>query len=541
MSKSLSSILRWIIALLINALKMPFKIMEGMKEEGTLDYLKERMKRPSKDDILKGDVITVMFKLGWPIMVASLFRTLYNLADTIWLGRLPGELAGYSVAASSQAWTVIFIIMSVEIGFGVAALALISQYTGSKNYEKAAEYAGQLYFIVIVLSSILATVGYFLTPYLLDILTAGAGADAPYLAKYGTQYLQITFIGMPLMFLFFAFMFILRGWGDNVTPMKIMIVTSVLNVIVDPFLILGSGHVLNFGPWSFTIPTIFGYEIPQMGVQGAAIATVSIQGIAAFYSLYLMFGGKVGLKVKLHHLKPDLRKIKKFFDVGIPASAGRLGSAAGFLFLWAIVYRLPDAGTVGAAYGAGNKVLNIMFLVIGGVCMAMATMVGQSLGADMKKRAEEVAKKGIISLAILMTVIAAGVLITRELIIGFIIPGQEEIISSGARFLFIYALSIPFFGIYQGVSHLLGGSGHTKQQMVLDLTRIWALRIVLVIIFALLLEMHDTGFWIGMSASNVVAAGIAMILYSKGWWKEKIIRDEAPTTSFIGGEKDGRD
>ncbi len=502
--------------------------MDDKKPDNRYQRLKSLMARPGKDEILEGNILLVLFKLGWPIMIASFFRTLYNLADAIWLGRLPGEAAKYSVAASSQAWSVIFIIMSIEIGFGVAALALVSQYTGSRNYKKAAEYAGQLYFIVIVLSTILAIIGYFATPYLMNILT-GTGPDAPYLAHYGTQYLQITFIGMPLMFLFFAFMFILRGWGDNVTPMKIMITTSLLNVIVDPFLILGSGHVLSFGPWDITIPTFFGYPIPSMGIRGAAIATVSIQGLAAIYSLYLMFAGKVGLKVKLHHLVPDFSKIKKFFKVGIPASAGRFGSAAGFLILWAIVYRLPDAGTVGAAYGAGNKILNIMFLVIGGVCMAMSTMVGQSLGADMKKRTEQVAKTGLITLTILMTVIAAGVLLTRNLIIGFIVPGQEDVINSGAQFLFIYGLSIPFFGIYEGVSHLLGGSGHTFQQMMLDLTRIWALRLVLVFVLAILLGLNDTGFWIGMAMSNVAAAGIAIALYSKGWWKEKIIEEKTET------------
>lgn len=491
------------------------------------------MARPSKDEILQGNVLLVMFKLGWPIMVASAFRTFYNLADTLWLGRLPGDEAVYSVAASSQAWTVIFIIMSVEIGFGVAALALISQYTGSKRYDKAAEYAGQLYFIIIILSAILGVIGYISTPYLMDAIT-GTGPDAPMLAHYGTIYLQITFIGMPFMFLFFVFMFILRGWGDNVTPMKIMITTSLLNLIVDPFVILGSGYTVSLGPLSFTIPTIFGYSVPQMGIRGAAIATVTIQGMAALYSLYLMFSGKVGLKVKLHHLHPDPEKIKKFFKVGIPASAGRFGSAAGFLVLWAIVFRLPEAGTVGAAYGAGNKILNIMFLVIGGVCMAMSTMVGQSLGADLKERTEKVARTGLIVMAVLMTVVAVVVLLFRNIIIGFIVPGQDEVIASGALFLLIYSVSIPFFGIYQVVSHLLSGSGHTVQQMALDLTRIWAFRIVFVFILSIVMGMGEMGFWIGMAASNVASAGVAMVLYSKGWWKEKII-DEKPKVSVDGG------
>ncbi len=527
MSRSLSGILKWLIDILIEAFKKPFKIVRGMKEEGTYSYLKERMEKPGKDEILEGNILVVMFKLGWPIMLATFLRTLYNLADTFWLGRLPGELAEFAVAASSQAWSVVFVIMSVEIGFGVAALALISQYTGSRDYEKASEYAGQLYFIVILFSAILGAIGYFATPHLMELLV-GTGPDAPYLAYYGTQYLQITFMGMPFMFLFFAFMFIMRGWGDNVTPMKIVAVTSIINILIDPILIFGSGYELVLGPLEITMPTIFGYSIPMLGVRGAALASVLSRGVAAFYSIYLMFTGKVGIEVDFSQLIPDFKKIKKIFTVGIPASFGRLGSSTGFLLLWAIVYRLPDTGTVAAAYGAGNKILNIMHLVMGGMTMAIATMVGQSLGADMIKRAENTAKKGMITLAILTAIIAAVLFVGSNTLIRILVPGQEGVIESGAHFLMIYSLSIPFFGIFRAISQILGGSGHTVQQMGLDLARIWAFRLVLVYIFALVIGLHDIGFWMGMSVSNIVASGAAFVVYSKGWWKEKII-DEEPS------------
>jgi len=539
MSTKILDLIKWIFNLLLTIIKMPFKIVKGIRKEGAYKYFNNRMKKPDKDEILEGNILVVMFKLGWPIMMATFLRTLYSLADTFWLGRLPGELAEFAVAASSQAWSVVFVIMSVEIGFGVAALALISQYTGSRDYKKASEYAGQLYFVVIVFSAILGAIGYFATPYLMDILV-GTGPDAPYLAYYGTQYLQITFMGMPFMFLFFAFMFIMRGWGDNVTPMKIVAITSILNIIIDPILILGSGYELVLGPLEITIPTIFGYSIPMLGVRGAAIASVISRGIAAFYSIYLMFAGKVGMKVEFSYLFPDFEKIKKIFTVGIPASFGRLGSSTGFLVLWAIVYRLPDTSTVAAAYGAGNKILNIMFLVMGGMTMAIATMVGQSLGADMTKRAENTARKGMIALTIMMSVLAAGLFVSSDQLIRILVPGQEGVIESGAQFLMIYSLSIPFFGIFRAISQILGGSGHTVQQMGLDLARIWALRLVIVYVFALLIGMHDIGFWIGMSASNFVAAGVAFVVYSKGWWKEKIIdKESSPGLSLLKKIKKG--
>ena len=268
----------------------------------TFYRVKQFLERPSKDEILEGDVISILFRLGWPMMVATFLRTLYNLVDTFWLGHLPDkDVARLSVTAVGQAWTFVFVMMSLCIGFGVAALALISQHTSSKNFEEAERDAGQLYFIAIVFSVFVGILGYFMTPHLLDLLTA-TGESGAELAHYGTMYLQIIFLGLPFMFLFFAFTFVLRGWGDTVTPMKITALAVVLNLIIDPILIFGVG------------------PLPMLGIRGAAIATISTRGIATLYGMYLLFNGKLGLELELSYLKPDFSKIKKFLNIGIPAS-----------------------------------------------------------------------------------------------------------------------------------------------------------------------------------------------------------------------------
>ncbi|MFP4002123.1 MAG: MATE family efflux transporter, partial [Thermoplasmata archaeon] len=500
--------------------------------------IRKKLSRPSKDEILEGNIIAVMFKLGWPIMVATFLRTLYNLVDTIWLGRLPGEEATYSVAAASQAWSVVFVIMSIEMGMGIAALSLISQYTGAKKFEKASEYAGQLYLIVIVLSILLGAIGYFTSPYLLELLVA-PGEEGVLLADYGTRYLRIIFAGIPAMFLFFVFMFILRGWGDNVTPMKIVAFTAILNMIIDPILIFGSGATVSLGPISFTIPTIFGYSIPKMSIEGAAYATIGTRAIGTIYSIYLMFSGKLGIKVKPSYLIPDFTKIKQFIKVGLPAAAGRFGSSLGFLILWAVVYRLPNPDVASAAYGAGNRILNITFLVIGGVTMAMSTMVGQGLGADLIERTEKVVKTGLLALIGMTSFIAIVIFLSRNILLSFIVPGKSEVISSGAEFLMIFSLTMPFFGIFRGITDILGGSGHTVQKMALDLSRIWVFRLLLVFVFGLFLGLGDTGIWIGMALSNVIAAGVAFFVYSMGWWKEKIIHDEPVSKPGLSVKKKG--
>ncbi len=479
-----------------------------ISREGLYPFLKERMSRPGKEEMLEGNIITVMFKLGWPMMVATFLRTLYNLVDTFWLGHLPNKnVAELSVTAVGQAWTVVFMMMSIGIGFGVAALALVSQHTGSKNYEEASRDAGQLYFIATLFSIAVGIIGYFVTPQFLQLLT-GTGTKGAQLAHYGTMYLQIIFLGLPFMFLFFAFTFVMRGWGDTVTPMKITALSVILNMVIDPLLIFGVG------------------PLPMLGIRGAAIATISTRGIGALTALYLLFSGRLGIELEWGYLKPDISKIKKFLNIGLPASAGRFGSSIGFVILWAVIYRLPNPEVAGAAYSVGNRILNITFLVMGGLAMAISTMVGQSLGADNEARAEEVTKKGILAIVSLMSLFAVTIFGLRNFLIGGFMPGNQKVIEAGANFLMIFALAMPFFGVFRGVTSILGGSGHTKQQMALSLSRLWAMRLPLVFIFAIFLSMNADGVWLGMALSNVIACGLALVVYKMGWWKEKVIKDK---------------
>lgn len=523
MDKDKSNIIIWIISLLKSIIKKPVEIFNGMRREGVYTFLKDRMKKPGKNEILEGNVLAVMFKLGWPMMVATFLRTLYNLIDTFWLGNIPDpQIAEYSVTAVGQGWTVVFMMMSIEMGFGIAALALISQYTGQKSYEEADRTAGQLYFIAITASLLIGIFGYFMTPTFMNLLTGGEQE----LAYYGTQYIQIIFLGLPFMFLFFAFMYTLRGWGDTITPMKITAFSVTLNMIVNPILIFGSGTVMALGPLELTIPTIFGYSIPRLGVRGAAIGTIMSRGIGSTYATYLLFSGKVGLKLKLSYLKPEISRLKDFLSIGVPAGIGRFGTSIGFIILWAVIYRLPNPEVAGAAYSIGNRILNITFLIMGGFAMAISTMVGQALGADDMERSEEVAKKGFLAVAGLMLFFTAFLFALRNNLIMIFIPESPEVIAEGANFLAIFSLAMPFFGIFRAVTSLLGGSGHTKLQMGLNLTRLWGLRLPFVFLFAIFLSMNSIGVWTGMALSNVVAFGLAMGVYKTGWWKEKVIKDK---------------
>ncbi|MFW5927688.1 MAG: MATE family efflux transporter [Thermoplasmatota archaeon] len=462
--------------------------------------IRRKMSKPSKEEILDGRIVPLLFKLGWPIMISSLLQTTYNLIDSFWIGRLPGDEGVNSLGAMALSWPLVFVMISLGMGLGIAALAMVSQHTGAQNYEEANKDAGQLYFILIVLSIVLGIIGFIFTEPMLNIVSGGSE-----LVYYGTQYLSVIFLGLPFMMLFFSFSFILRAWGDTVTPMILMAVSISINVMLDPMLIFG---------WSI---------FPRLGIQGAAIATVTARGIATVISLYLLFSGKVGIELKLSYLKPRLDKIRKFFKIGIPATAARVGDSFGFVILMALLTSLPNHDNVVAAYGVGSRIINITFVILGGLGMAISTIVGQSLGADKIERAEKTTKKGVTIMVILMAVISLFLFLARYQLIAIFVPGKENVIRIGANFLAVLAVGGPFFAIFNGISGTLNGSGHTKQQTVISLARLWVFRLPLVYLFAFILGWYSWGAWWGMVVSNIVSAGTALFIYKMGWWKEKII------------------
>lgn len=455
------------------------------------------MRSVSKEQILKGPIIKTLFLLGWPIMISSLLETAYTLADTFWLGRL--EESKYAVAALQISWPIIFLLISIAFGFGAAGVALVSQYTGAKKHEEAERSAGQVIFISLTFGLVFAITGFFLSPFIVHSL--GLEKEVSY---FSILYIRIIFLGLPFMFGSFTFGFIMRAYGDTVTPMIVSGVAVILNIALDPILIFG----------------MFGF--PRMGVLGAGLATILTQSLATIIALYLLFKGKVGIKLKLSYLKPEKEKIKKIFRIGIPASIGNSGTAFGFFILMYILARVPDSTVVLAAYGIGDRIINLIFISINGLSAGITTVLGQSLGADKIERAEETVKKGILAMFFILVVCSILLVLFRTEIMKIFI-NNSDVVNEGANLIKCVMIGVPFFGIFSGIVASFQGSGHNVPTMILDISRLWALRIPLAYFLGLYLGMNSTGVWIGMALSNIVGTAIALIFFETGIWKKKVI------------------
>jgi putative MATE family efflux protein len=455
-----------------------------------------------------------MFRLAWPIVVTELLQVAYNVADTLWLGRLSAD----AVAAISLAFPLIFLLLSIGGGFTVAGSTLVAQYTGADSERSAGKVAGQTLAFVTIVATVLGVAGYVTTDAMLGLLPSQADTAAQVI-PLASAYMEVFFLGVPFLFGFFVFSALMRGYGNTKTPMRIMAISVVLNVVLDPILIFG---------W---------FGAPALGVEGAALATIISRGVATVLGIYVLYATGVGPTVRLSHFVPDLSYVREIVRVGVPAALEQSTAALAFIFLTAIVVQF--APPVVAAYGLGNRLVSLVFLPAMGLGRATNTMVGQNLGAGKPDRAEAavwLAAKVAAGVLFVAGVFAA--LFPEPIVSVFMTTGTEaaaQTIVYGSEYLRIRAIEFAFIGILQVVLGAYRGAGNTKLALGFSLLSLWVGRVIPVYYLTFELGWGPAGIWWGMALGNMVGSIAAVAWFTRGTWKGVVI-DEVPSGVSEGAE-----
>jgi len=446
--------------------------------------------------ILKGPILKTMLLIAWPVMVSNGLQALYNLIDAFWLGKVSTE----ALSAPTVAWPVIFTFMSLGIGYQWAGSTLVAQYTGAGDRAGADRAGTQVFSFLFLLSLVVAALGYGLAPTVLWLLHT---PEEVY--PLSLSYLRIVSLGFPLMYGAFAFTGLLLGVGDTRTPMYLNGASVLLNAVLDPFLIFGWGPA------------------PELGVAGAAVATVLSRGLAGLAGVGLLGMGRLGLRLRPAWLLPRWTYVRKILQVGTPNAVDHVGTSLGFVVVMGLVAGFGT--TVVAAYGVGQRIINLFNTAIWGATSALLTMVGQNLGADQADRAEQIARRGIrATFVVLVTLALVTVSVRRPLYLMFI--ADPAVIAEGSLFLAIFGLSVPFFGLFAAASSVFRGAGHTVPPMVLSLVRLWGFRVFLSWLLGYRLGLGPLGLWGGMALSNVLAGLLLHGWLLRGTWKRKVIEPE---------------
>ncbi len=442
-----------------------------------------------KVDIFSLPIYKGLLKLAWPIVLTNLLQTIYNITDAFFLGKL----GTVEFSAPTVTFPIIFILISLAMGFSHAATSMIAQYTGMKNKALAEKSAAQVILTLLSLAIIIMIFGYFLSGNILRWMKI---SDELY--ETALSYLRIMILAIPFIFFTELFASIFRGWGNSVIALQMMFFAVVFNIILDPIFIF----LLGFG------------------VQGAAFATLIARGTAAFYFLYILLSNKLGFTVHLKDFKPDFRMIRKVLAIGLPGSLGQSVTALGFTFIMSVVAGFGT--TVISIYGIGQRVLSMVTMFAVGMSLATATMAGQFVGAQEPERAEEAVKKAAWMTFLIVFSISVLLFFFGQYVTQFFI-NQQEVIDLGRHFFRLVSLSLPFFATMAVFQGALRGTGHTMQATTADLIRLWGVRIPFVLILSNVYGFN--GVFYAMIISNIGALIIVYMFLRIGNWKQRVVEE----------------
>jgi len=473
-------------------------------------------------DLTGGGLLKPLLVLSLPIVASQLMQVAYNLADTFWVG----QLGQAPVSALSYSWPIVFLVISVAGGFSVAGTTLVAQNKGAGNDDRVNHVAGQTIAFVVLTSAVLSVVGWLLAPLLVELIGAAPGSQEYVLA---VEYTRTILLGVFFVFGFFMFQALLRGWGDTTTPMYLMLFGVVLNVVADPFLVLGFQNNLLFevlGLQGLQSSLYAATGFAGFGVQGAAIATVASRGVAALVGMALLFSGRLGIQLTVDDLRLKLATVRKIVRIGLPASVDQSTRALGITVLTAIVAIAGDDAV--AAFGIGNRLNSLVFLPAIGLAQGTATVVGQNLGADQAERAERAVYYAAGLIAVVLAGVAAVAFTFAEPIVAVFIPGEPDVIAIGAQYLYIVAPSFLFLGVYRVTASAFRGSGNTRTAMVFTILSLWVFRVPPAYILLTYFDMGAAGVFWATALSNVATAVVALAWFTRGTWKERVVEDDDP-------------
>lgn len=450
-----------------------------------MDFLQKR------ELILNGKMNKVILTLALPVMLNNFIHTVYNLTDTFFVSKIPGN----AVAGVQFVWPLIFLITSFGIGMTIATSSIIAQYIGAHQQDRARKTAGQAISFLFLLSLILGILGFLAAP---TIIRWMGGTGDLYDNAYA--YLSVMFLGIPTTFMMNAYNAIKQGQGDTISPLIIGALSVGANIILDPIFIF----------------------VLDLGVFGAALATVIATGVFAFYGILTTFSEKQSLKIELSDLKFNREILSKIVSIGLPSSTGQATTAFGFTIL--NVFLVSFGEVTLTAFAIGNRISSLIMIPSMGIGSSLATVVGQNLGADNVKRAKEAVKSSTV-LSTVFLVIGGLIMLpfSKQIVMAF--SSDPEVISSGTDYLNMIIYSIPLMGFFQVLVGVFQGSGHTISAMVIMMGRLWGLRIPMVYVLSKLDGFGPSSIWYAMIVSNLIICLVGLGIYSTGKWQTKVIKN----------------
>jgi putative MATE family efflux protein len=440
-----------------------------------------------------------LWKLAWPVALSTSTVTLLTLVNLFWIGHL-GTIA---VAAVSLCGQILFIVFGLSTLVHIGALAIVSRRVGEGN--RTAAFHATVHGVALggVLGVAVALVGYAVAPETVRFFGA-----APEVNAIAIPYLRIMYLGQLPLFLSVALSACYQAAGDTHTPMLINVSVVLANGVADPFFIFEPGRL-----------RIAGLSLGWLGwgVDGGAIAAVlaSAAGCACFLALSLA-SRRPFPRPPHEPIALSPAEVWHMMRIGAPASVSMIARPLSTFLLLKVI---ASFGTTAiAAFGIAMRSFSVNWIPYAGISVAVAALVGQSLGARQIRKAERVVHRGLVVTTGLGIFFCLLYYVGAESIIRAF-DHDPAVVAFGAAFLKLIALSFLFSGPMLPLNSAMNGAGDTTPPMIISFVANWVVKLPLAYALALPLGYGVDGVWLGMFISIVFESLLMFAWYRRGTWK----------------------
>ncbi|HEX4877291.1 MAG TPA: MATE family efflux transporter [Chitinophagaceae bacterium] len=443
-------------------------------------------------DYTQGSIRGAIVLLAIPMILELSLESVFALVDIFFVSKL-GSNAIQTVGLTES---VITIVYSLAIGLSTAATAMVARRVGEKNPGAAAHAGMQALILSLMATVVISMAGLVFAPDILKLM--GATSDV---VKEGAVFTRIMLGGSVVIILLFLINGIFRGAGNAAIAMRSLWIASIINIFLCPAFING------WGP------------LPELGLKGAAIATVIGRGAGVLYQVYhLMHEEKGAINFTREHFIIDFPLMKSLIKIAWPATFQFIIASGSWIVLTHLV---AVTGGTHASAGYQIAIRNVVFFILPawGLSNAAATLVGQNLGAKQTERAEKSVLLTTKYNALFMSGVMLLFIFFAKPIIS-IFTSEEKDLAFGAQALQIIGTGYIFYGVGMVMMQALNGAGDTKTPTWINFFGFWLFQIPLAYLLVKGLNMGVKGAFIAIPVAETVMAITAYYYFKKGKWKE---------------------
>ena len=446
------------------------------------------IKPPSKDrlDRFLEHPQKALWIIAAPMMVGFTVHALYAIVDSIFIGKLGAE----ALAASGYIGALFFAAIALTNGLSTGITACVAKAYGARDQERMNHLASNGLMLSISVGIVFTVIGLIVGPQIIS--TLGATGET---AERAWDYMLPLWLGMPLFFISTALRSVINGEGDARTPMVILTISTVLNMLLDPLFIF----------------------VLELGIRGASLATIVAHSTALLILVYVVFLKKrITTRFHLSKMLPDKKLLSAIVSIGLPATVGQLVMALGMVFINKVLSSFGQIAVAG--YVAGNRVDMVVALPLLGIASAAMTLAGMFSGAsrdDLVRSTTLFAYGWAVTVSI---VLGVTVYMFADHVVGMFVDASEAV-RIGRQYLGYAVFAYPLMAVGMVTGRILQGLGFGWPSLVITTVRVLLIGAIGAYVAVFVFEADIHYVWISFIAGGIGALFLSIIWVRKYLWQ----------------------